>query len=110
MTNIYIWLMLFCSSSYTYAHSSCDQMVAFGYPSGIATDTTDLCRIAYFVKYSTTTKDPVYSAEYLLKSNISIHIARVNAFKADPALPPGNRAELTEIGRASCRERVCVPV
>lgn len=83
------------------ADSHCDQMVPYGYPTvSNKTDVTPLCRIAYTVLHDNNRKVPVYSAELLVIENIAKKVPRVNAFKADPDLIPGRRAELTDYDRA----------
>lgn len=76
--------------------SSCDQMLPFGYPKVAHRDTTPLCRISYFVEHDNAKKVPLYSAELLTKDRFSGKNKRVNAFKADPSLNTGQRAELDD--------------
>jgi endonuclease G len=74
-------------------------MVPYGYPvptNNVSQNTTPLCRIAYTVLHDNTRKVPLYSAELLLIENIPSKNKRVNAFKADPDLLPGKRAELSD--------------
>lgn len=78
------------------AQSSCDQMVAFGYPTVPLTDTTLLCRINYVVNHDNSKKVAAYSAELLLQDYSTGKNKRVNAFKADPDLHPSVRAELED--------------
>lgn len=90
--------LMLSSSTVTYAESHCDTMVPYGYPVVTAgsANTTPLCRIAYTVLHDDARKVPLYSAELLLIENIPSKNKRVNAFKADPDLPPGKRAELSD--------------
>lgn len=81
------------------AASSCDQMVAYGYPQTKLTNVTQLCRLSYTVLHNNKLKTPVYSAELLLKENSSGDNPRINAFKADPDLMPTNRAELSDYNK-----------
>jgi len=97
----FLTIVMVLLSAVAYADSSCDQMLSYGYPVvQVTTSNTILCRLAYVVNYSSVTKDPVYSAEYLRKENISTKLIRVNAFKADPDLSPGKRAELSDYNKA----------
>ncbi len=82
-------------SSFVFA-DSCEQLVPYGYPKTPIVNTTPLCRIAYFVSHDNIKKVPVYAAEYLIKENISNTVERKDAFKADPSLLKGQRAELTD--------------
>lgn len=78
---------------------TCDTMVPYGYPvvtNNTAPNVTPLCRISYTVLHDNTRKVPLYSAELLLVENIPSKNKRVNAFKADPDLPVGRRAELSD--------------
>ncbi len=88
--------LLFSCISYA---DSCDQMLAYGYPKTFNINTIPLCRIAYFVSHDSIKKVPVYSAEYLLKENISDTVPRKDAFKADPSLLKDQRAELSDYNR-----------
>jgi len=87
--------LLFSTS--VFAASPCDQMVPFGYPTTpTIPGTVQLCRIQYTVKEDTTRKVPLYSAELLLKEDSAGNNTRVNAFKPDPDLDVGQRAELAD--------------
>ena len=89
------------SASAFAATPACDKMVPFGYPQSSTTlDSTQLCRIAYTVNHDNTRKTPIYSAEYLIKENLNGKNPRVNAFKADPDLDVGKRAELSDYDKA----------
>lgn len=83
-------------STSAFAASTCDQFVPFGYPTVQVKDTTQLCRITYTVAHDNSRKTPVYSAELLLKEMSGGTNKRINAFKADPDLQPGQRAELSD--------------
>jgi endonuclease G, mitochondrial len=84
-------------STTAFAASPCDQMFAFGYPTQTTVqDTTKLCRINYYVEHDNTRKVPLYSAELLLKEYFSGKNKRVNAFKPDPDVEEGKRAELSD--------------
>lgn len=98
--NRFLLFVLCVLSINVYASNSCDQMLAYGYPTVSYPATIPLCRIAYFVQYDPATKDPIYSAEYLLNENIADTVPRINAFKADPDLVKGQRAELTDYNKA----------
>jgi endonuclease G len=80
--------------------SACDQFLAYGYPDPGPKPTIltgfPLCRIAYFTLWSATSRDPIYSAELLLKENVSGVESRVDSFAPDPSLPVGARAELAD--------------
>lgn len=91
--------LVFISNISIAANDTCSNMVPYGYPTVVNSSTqtfTQLCRIAYTVLHDNTRKVPVYSAELLLIENIPLKIKRVNAFKADPDLPYGSRAELSD--------------
>lgn len=91
--------LMLSTSTVTLAASHCDTMVPYGYPvitDNQATDVTPLCRIAYTVLHDNNRKVPLYSAELLLIENVPSKNKRVNAFKADPDLQPGKRAELSD--------------
>lgn len=98
LTKLVLASSLAIVSSYGMADPHCDGMVPFGYPTipMDVTDTTNLCRIAYVVQHDNTRKVPLYSAELLLIENIPNKEKRSNDFKADPDLPPGKRAELSD--------------
>lgn len=93
-----LWASLLSCSTVALASPTCDTMVPYGYPTvpNTVVDSTQLCRIAYTVLHDNTRKVPLYSAELLLVENIPNKIKRVNAFKADPDLPVGRRAELSD--------------
>jgi endonuclease G, mitochondrial len=72
----------------------CDQFVPFGYPKPIEkTETTPLCRIAYFTLHDDKNKTPLYSAEYLIPENVDGEAPRKNNFRPDPGLERGKRSE-----------------
>lgn len=81
----------------SYADSSCDQFVPFGYPTVQTKHKTQpLCRIAYFTLHDNERKVPLYSAEFLLKENVTGKTPRGNDFRADPNLAVGERSELND--------------
>lgn len=94
-----LWASLLSCTTVALAGPTCDRMVPYGLPvvtTGTAPNVTPLCRIAYTVLHDNARKVPLYSAELLLVENIPSKNKRVNAFKADPDLPTGRRAELTD--------------
>ena len=100
MKSFLTFLFALVLSTSAYATSSCDQMVAYGYPqTSVPLESTQLCRIAYTVSHNDKRKTPIYSAELLLKENSSGTNKRINAFKADPDLQPGQRAELSDYNK-----------
>lgn len=97
MKKLLTFLAAVTLSTATFAQTShCDQMVPFGYPQTAIVDVTQLCRISYTISHDNTRKVPVYSAEFLLPENFKGKNKRVNAFKADPDLDTGKRAELSD--------------
>jgi endonuclease G len=93
--------LVFSISAFAELPNSCDQMVAFGYPVIAASVVTEqnmtrLCRLAYTVEHDNLKKVPVYSAELLTKERSGGTNKRINAFKADPDLEIGQRAELSD--------------
>lgn len=94
----FLFATLLTLSSAAYASDpACEHLVAYGYPTVKLKNTTDLCRIAYFVRHDNNKKVPAYSAEYLTAEAVSVKgVERINLFKADPDLPKGSRAELTD--------------
>ena len=94
--------LAFISATAHAADENCDKLVPYGYPQlakSSATKVTPLCRIAYTVLHDNVKKVPLYSAELLLIENIPSKVKRVNAFKPDPDLPVGSRAELNDYDR-----------
>jgi endonuclease G len=73
--------LLFVVSSVAYA--ACDQLVAWGYPKP-QQPTIALCHIAYYTAWNPATKNPAYSAEYLLEENVSGTEERQGSFKQHP--------------------------
>lgn len=99
MKFIFAALLTLSSAAYA-ANTACDHLVAYGYPTVNLTNTTDLCRLAYFVKHNNDKKVPAYSAEYLTIEAVNNKgVERLNLFKADPDLPVGSKAELSDYNK-----------
>jgi endonuclease G len=62
----------------------------------VSIGTIDLCRSDYQIAYSTKLKSPIWVGEHLTKIETNMEEVRVNAFKADPQLQRGQRAELSD--------------
>lgn len=95
----FVSVLLLVASSFTFAASSCDKMMPYGYPvvsPSLQIHGTKLCRIAYFVNHNDSYLVPIYSASWLLPENLDGENTRINAFKPDPDLPVGGRAELAD--------------
>jgi endonuclease G len=65
-----------------------------------AVKTTELCYEAFALMHSGITKTPLWVAEHLVRDNIESarEMARQDTFHADPNLPEGERAELSDYG------------
>lgn len=79
MKKLLLGLLFLCSSAF----ADCDQLVAWKYPT-TQHQTTQLCQIAFFTAWDPTTKNPAYSAEWLLKENVSGVETRKGSFKQHP--------------------------
>ena len=68
----------------------------------LAPGTHALCFQAFALLHSALTRTPLYSAEHLTTAGIEAARAtpRSGDFHADPALPPGERAELSDYARS----------
>lgn len=68
----------------------------------VSARTSELCYEVYAVEHSGVTHTPLWSAEHLVRVNIESAqvMSRQNAFHADPNLPYGERAELSDYARS----------
>ena len=68
----------------------------------LATATRELCYGVFGVVHSGVTRTPLWSAEYLRADNLerAEGLDRDNAFHAEPRLPQGQRAELSDYSRS----------
>lgn len=68
----------------------------------LAIATRELCYGVFGVMHSGVTRTPLWSAEYLRAENLERAEAldRDNSFHAEPRLPPGQRAELSDYARS----------
>jgi endonuclease G, mitochondrial len=68
----------------------------------LATATRELCYGVFGVMHSGVTRTPLWSAEYLRADNLerAEGLDRDNAFHAEPRLPQGQRAELSDYSRS----------
>lgn len=90
-------LLLFCSSAF--AASDCNQLVAWGFPKPTH-PTTALCQIAYYTEWDPATKNPAYSAEYLLEENVSGTEERKGVFKPHPNIDAKLQASNDDYARS----------
>lgn len=101
MKFLFAALLALSSTAYAADNTPCDHLVAYGYPTANIANTTDLCRIAYFVRHNNDKKVPVYSAEHLTPEEVNNKgVPRINLFKADPDLPVGSKAQLSDYDKA----------
>lgn len=89
------------------AKPSCSTQLLDGEPPALvnprlAADTRELCYTGYATLYSGLTRTPLWSAEHLTRERVAATkgLTRHNAFHADPSLPPGERAELSDYARS----------
>lgn len=68
----------------------------------LAKKTDALCFEAYAVMHSGVSRTPLWSAEHLTRQSVDAarEVKRKNAFHAEPALPPDDRAELSDYARS----------
>jgi endonuclease G len=68
----------------------------------LQTSTVGLCFEAFAVLHSGVSKTPLWSAEYLTRDSLKAarEIPRADSFHAEPALPPGQGAELADYVRS----------
>jgi endonuclease G len=68
----------------------------------LSTATRELCFDVFGVMHSGVTRTPLWSAEHLTASNLAAaeNLSRENSFHAEPALPPAQRAELSDYARS----------
>jgi endonuclease G len=68
----------------------------------LASGVRELCYGVFGVMHSGVTRTPLWSAEYLRADNIEAAqgLTRENSFHAEPKLPPGQRAELSDYARS----------
>ena len=76
----------------------CTALVPYGYPviSKPTESTQVLCRRMYVLEHSPTRKTAYWSAENIFGPNVMIEGKRNDAFKADPDVKSGDRAELED--------------
>ena len=68
----------------------------------LAARTTALCFLAFAVEHSGVTRTPLWSAEHLTAERVEAArlLGREGSFHAEPALPPGDGAELADLARS----------
>jgi endonuclease G len=68
----------------------------------MAAATTELCYGVFGVMHSGLTRTPLWSAEHLTAGNLAAaqDLSRENSFHAEPQLPAGQRAELSDYARS----------
>lgn len=76
--------------------AECAGMFAYGRPLGPSDRTQFLCRKGYALLHDNLYKVPLYSAEHVRASNLEGSVSRTDDFRADPELPEGQRAELSD--------------
>lgn len=87
MKHIVLAFLFFCSSAF----ADCEQFVAWGFPTQPA-NSIALCQIAFFTQWDVDTKNPSYSAEFLIEENVSGQEDRKGTFKPHPNTPVGRRS------------------
>lgn len=92
-----ISLMLFLHSSSSF---SCAELPSFLIPK-TTSSIVDLCRSEYEVGYSMDLKSPLWVGETLTAKEVAKEEARKNMFHADPFLPKGKRAELSDFAKSA---------
>ena len=80
MKKLLLSFLLLCSSAFA---ADCDQLVAWGFPTA-PPQSIALCQIAFFTEWDPATRNPAYSAEYLLEENVSGIENRQGTFKQHP--------------------------
>jgi endonuclease G len=76
---------------------SCQEYAKYGVPGN---EGTLLCRKGHLLAHDSYYKTPVWVAEHLTKDYASGTISRSNKFAADPDLPEGERAELSDYSKS----------
>jgi endonuclease G len=68
----------------------------------LAKKTSTLCFEGYAAMHSGVSRTPLWSAEHLTQNSVDAakDLKRKNAFHAEPGLPPGERAELSDYARS----------
>lgn len=108
MKFITILLAIFISSQ---AIADCSTMHPFGKPVVKTTETvTYLCRRMYAIEHSPSRHTAYWSAEKLLGENMNVAAVRVNAFRMDPDLPPGESAKTTDYDNSKWDQGHLAPV
>lgn len=83
MKKLFFIFLFLCSAAF----ADCDQLVAWGFPTA-PPQSIALCQIAYFTEWDPTTRNPAYSAEFLLEENVSGIEDRKGTFKQHPNIAP----------------------
>lgn len=96
MKKLLVSLLLFAASV---ANAACDQFVAWGFPT-LKQETIPLCQIAYYTAWNPATKNPAYSAEYLLEENVSGKEPRRGEFKPHPNTPAEKQASNADYAKS----------
>lgn len=88
-------LFIFLTSSAVYAGplESCKEYTRYGVPGN---NGDILCRKGYLLAHDSERKTPIWVAEHLTSERANATRSRSNAFKADPNLKRGRRAELSD--------------
>jgi len=89
------------------AATACPQHFVNGQPPAIVqaklkVRTQELCFISYAVLHSGVSRTPLYTAEHLQRENLLLakKLSRKDSFHAESALPPSDRAELSDYQRS----------
>jgi endonuclease G len=86
-------VLVFVPRSHADPLADCAQHVKYGAPSEAA---TVLCRLAYAVSHDGARKVPRWVAYHVTATLMQGPVARTDDFRADPDLPSGQRAELSD--------------
>jgi endonuclease G, mitochondrial len=95
MKKILVSFLLFAAT----ANAACDNMVAWGFPKP-KQETISLCQIGYYTEWNSATKNPMYSAEYLIEENVSGVENRRGEFKPHPNIPAEKQASNWDYARS----------
>lgn len=97
MRNFLLYCLTACSISFQVAFAGpiedCKEYSKLGVPDNSG---KILCRKGYLLAHDSVRKTPVWVIEYLTAEKVSGSLSRKDAFKADPYLPKGQRAELSD--------------
>lgn len=97
MRNFLIYCLITLTISFQVAYAGpiedCQEYSKFGVPGGTG---EILCRKGYLLAHDPVLKTPIWVIEHLTTEKASGSLPRKDAFKADPNLPKGQRAEMSD--------------